>query len=60
MLRNRAAFAVGALVAALAVIAPTHAAPKADQIGPEVALAAPKENHSQRLVAWACSESGGS
>ena len=41
-LRNRAVFAVGALlVLALAMITPTHAAPKADQLGPEVALAAP-------------------
>jgi hypothetical protein len=50
MLRNRAAFAVGALlVLLLAVITPTHAAPKADQLGPEVALAAPKDGYVGRL-----------
>jgi hypothetical protein len=52
MLRNRAVFAVSAgalLVLALAVIRPTHAAPKADQLGPEVALAAPKDGYVGRL-----------
>src|SRR5215831_16385168 len=49
MLRT-SAFAVGGLlVLALAVITPTHAAPKADQLGPEVALAAPKEGYVGRL-----------
>jgi hypothetical protein len=50
MLRNRAVFAVGAgalLVLSLASL--THAAPKANQLGPEVALAAPKDGYLGRL-----------
>jgi len=50
MLRNCAVFAVGAgawLVLSLA--SPTHAGPKANQLGPEVALAAPKDGYVGRL-----------
>jgi hypothetical protein len=50
MLRNRAVFAVGACaLLVLSLASPTHAAPKANQLGPEVALAVPKDGYVGRL-----------
>jgi hypothetical protein len=49
MLRNRAVFAVGAgALLVLSLASPTHAAPKANHLGPEVALAAP----NIRMAMW--------
>jgi|EndMetStandDraft_8_1072994.scaffolds.fasta_scaffold125193_2 hypothetical protein len=50
MLRNCAVFAVGAgALLVLSLASPTHAGPKANQLGPEVALAAPKDGYVGRL-----------
>jgi hypothetical protein len=52
MPRKCALFAVRAgalLVLALVLITPTHAAPKAAELGPEVALAVPKDGYVGRL-----------